>query len=405
MIENPLSFTLKKSAFIIFTVLACILAMAKVSSRQVFITFENQNEVISTLSNVNDVILNEAGIMHKQSDVIKRNDVGNHLTYINIYRPHRVTIRDNGESESLIVAGTVEDALNKAKVGLRENDTVNLPLSSVICEDTVLNINRSFEVSVKSDGNRIFTDVSTGTVSQLLNECDIELGEYDEVNYSLTDLVKKGMKIIVKRVRFKAISEKKSIEYKTTTEYSDEMYEDESVVIQEGSNGEKEIFYLAKYIDGKLSDKKVLARFVRKKPINKIILKGTKFRATPVSSSSSNPISELDPPFEIALDENGRPREYKKLITGSATAYYGGTTTSTGARAIPGRVAVDPREIPYGTKMYIVSTDGRFVYGYSIAADTGGFIYNSNTVVDLRFNTYSECVQFGRRNVEIYILE
>ena len=103
------------------------------------------------------------------------------------------------------------------------------------------------------------------------------------------------------------------------------------------------------------------------------------------------------------LDDNGVPLNYSNVITGSATAYSGDGTTSTGVTPRPGYVAVDPSEIPYGTKLYIVSTDG-IVYGYAIAADTGGFIYNSSTVVDLYYNTESECINFGRRNVKIYVL-
>ena len=56
--------------------------------------------------------------------------------------------------------------------------------------------------------------------------------------------------------------------------------------------------------------------------------------------------------------------------------------------------------------MYIVSADGKYVYGYAVAADTGGFAYNgSGTLVDLRFNTRGECYSFGRRTVNVYILD
>ena len=105
------------------------------------------------------------------------------------------------------------------------------------------------------------------------------------------------------------------------------------------------------------------------------------------------------------MDENNRPVKYKKKIVGKATAYCTGTITSTGRKAQPGVVAVDPREIPYGTKLYIVSSDNQFVYGYAIAGDTGGFIYNSDTVVDLYIRGYSEARRFGRRTVEVYVLE
>ena len=75
--------------------------------------------------------------------------------------------------------------------------------------------------------------------------------------------------------------------------------------------------------------------------------------------------------------------------------------TATGTHVHPGVVAVDPRYIPYGTRMYIVSNDGRYSYGVAVAEDTGV----RGNHVDLYFNTYQECINFGRRACTVYILE
>ena len=108
----------------------------------------------------------------------------------------------------------------------------------------------------------------------------------------------------------------------------------------------------------------------------------------------------------VEVDANGVPLHYTRLIQGHATAYYGGTLTATGTRPMQGTVAVDPREIPYGTRMYITSADGSIVYGLAVAEDTGGFIYWPNgATVDLYMWTYSDCVQWGWRMANIYILD
>ena len=89
-----------------------------------------------------------------------------------------------------------------------------------------------------------------------------------------------------------------------------------------------------------------------------------------------------------------------------ATAYtYTGHNCATGVAPQPGYIAVNPKVIPYGTKMYIRTADGSFIYGYAVAADTGGFVTSHPTGVDLFMSTRSACVSFGVRNVEIYILE
>ncbi|HPZ00803.1 MAG TPA: 3D domain-containing protein, partial [Clostridiales bacterium] len=104
--------------------------------------------------------------------------------------------------------------------------------------------------------------------------------------------------------------------------------------------------------------------------------------------------------------QDGIPTNALKVIKGSSTAYTApsGAKCSTGVTARSGYVAVDPKKIPYGSELYIVSADGKKVYGYAIAADTGGFVHNSNTVVDLYMNSNAQCTQWGRRNVVIYVL-
>lgn len=116
-------------------------------------------------------------------------------------------------------------------------------------------------------------------------------------------------------------------------------------------------------------------------------------------------ISQMQPPSSLTFDENGVPENYLYCIEGKSTAYYGGYMTATGSAVRPGVVAVDPREIPYGTEMWIVSADGRYVYGFARAEDTGGFIYwPKGATVDLYMNTYADCCVWGWRGVKIYVL-
>ena len=89
----------------------------------------------------------------------------------------------------------------------------------------------------------------------------------------------------------------------------------------------------------------------------------------------------------------------------TATAYtagYGGADhyTATGTRVQVGTVAVDRNVIPLGTRMYIVTNDGSVVYGTAVAEDTGV----RGNIVDLYYNTYSQCISFGRRSCTVYVL-
>ena len=76
--------------------------------------------------------------------------------------------------------------------------------------------------------------------------------------------------------------------------------------------------------------------------------------------------------------------------------------TYTGTTVHVGTVAVDPRYIPYGTRMFIIASDGSYVYGVAEAEDCGGDIKGDR--VDLYLPTFDECIQFGRRECTIYFL-
>jgi 3D (Asp-Asp-Asp) domain-containing protein len=126
-----------------------------------------------------------------------------------------------------------------------------------------------------------------------------------------------------------------------------------------------------------------------------------------VGTAANTPVSKLVPPSNFILSSNGTPLTYSKVIHGVATGYspVDGKYCATGKNAQVGYVAVNPNVIPYGTKLYIVSPDGSFVYGYAKAYDTGGFVNNgSGVTVDLYFNTYNETDIFGKRHVDIYVL-
>ncbi|MCD7774883.1 MAG: 3D domain-containing protein [Clostridiales bacterium] len=116
-------------------------------------------------------------------------------------------------------------------------------------------------------------------------------------------------------------------------------------------------------------------------------------------------MSDIPVPDSIRFDENGIPLEYSYKLSGKSTTYNMGTRTATGTYVHPGVVAVDPGIIPYGSKMYIVASDGSgYIYGYASAEDTGGFIYWDNgPIVDLYVSTTSDVYYWGNKPVTIYV--
>jgi len=196
----------------------------------------------------------------------------------------------------------------------------------------------------------------------------------------------------------------------------------EEVVLREGVNGT--IHYVAQiiYENGEEVKRTVLSQQMVAAPQESIILRGVDRSVMEQGFDHvddyiiSNDWYSYEPPTEeeaLEVSEQkfvpGTNLRYDEAVLFEATAYtcnsyeyVGNGITFTGTQARVGAIAVDPKVIPLGTKMYIASADGEYIYGYCVAEDTGGLI--KGNLVDLYYDTHDECIQFGRRDIIIYFL-
>ena len=148
------------------------------------------------------------------------------------------------------------------------------------------------------------------------------------------------------------------------------------------------MIYEEVYHDGKLVSRVVDKEIIREEPVNKIVTKGTGTSYVVSSSNSSQKLS-------ISNSSNSNVKGDKMIV--SATAYSGDSITATGTRPRWGTIAVDPRIIPYGTKVYIPKFNMTFV-----AEDCGGGIKGNR--IDIFMNSSSACYNWGVRSIDIYIV-
>ncbi len=274
-----------------------------------------------------------------------------------------------------------------------------------VFENMNIHIKKAFRINISTDGKNKKVYLAKGTVADALDKAGITLGKNDLVFPSLYTKLDGITKIRIVRVKYDIKSEIQDIPYETETIEDNNMYVGESKIVKEGVNGKKYAFYTEKYVDGKLEETVFSREKVIEKPVNEVKKVGTKQRVTLSAFKNTDaPISDLKVPADLKLDKNGIPVDYKYCISGKATAYTGDTSTSTGRKPMPGHIAVNPKEIPYGTELYVVSADGNYVYGYCIAADTGGFVKMGNTDIDLYMDNRDMCYDWGNRNVKIYVL-
>lgn len=359
--------------------------------------------------------LEDSGIEISENDFLDLSDFNSgDESYIKIYRGVKVFFTDmSGSTVSLICAGTVKSLLDKLGTTLSENQFTNYPLDTVLEEGMSVAITKSYTVTVIADGKSQTVKTKPGIVKDAVDAMGISLSENDETEPSLYSELYDNITISVNRVDYTTRTALEPVPFTIKSELSEDMYSGQTKVKQAGVNGEKNVTYRDKLVNGQVVSSTVYGSQITKAATPQINLVGNKkrsFSAAPSSVKAKGaPISELTPPADLTLDENGRPTKYSRVITGTASAYSErpGSSTASGRKVKVGYVAVNPKQIPYGTRLYIVANNGT-VYGYAIAADTGGFVKWTGSrarVVDLFFNTNAECKAWGLRDVSIYVLD
>lgn len=297
-------------------------------------------------------------------------------------RRNDVTVYVDGQKTENFV--TLESDSNKwieiSGVEVFDGDVIEV-------KDTDVYITRAYYATVQADGIKITLKTTPCTVAQLLEKTKISVGENDIVNFSLEDTVTADSVITVSRVLSDTVVETEAIEYETIKKKTDDLYEGETKVETEGENGKKEYTYSVTYTDGVETERTLIKEETVKEPVDKVVLVGTKVKSSFIKTSST-------------------PSSYKAVYSMRASAYTygedGGNYTATGEKCRRGIVAVDPSVIPLGTKLYIESADGKYIYGEAVAGDTGGSIKGMK--IDVFVESKSECYSFGRRDVNVYIL-
>lgn len=236
---------------------------------------------------------------------------------------------------------------------------------------------------------------SCKTVKELLSDLKIKVDDDDIVIPDLDTELKSEGKISIIKVDVKVIEKEVEAPFKTIKKKNKELTHKQSRILVQGVNGKNKVKCKEYYAGDKLIKEEVIHVETIVKPIDQIFEEGTK----DVFTNDRGDFTARKAIKMVATAYEAGPRS-----TGKRPGDKGYGITASGARAKRGTVAVDPRVIPLGTKLYIKSlTPGVPDYGFAIAQDTGGAIKGNK--IDLFMDTVWECLQFGRRPVMVYILQ
>lgn len=289
--------------------------------------------------------------------------------------------------------------LGQAGLELSEYDTYT---TESVEGAEAITIRRAQNITIEYHGQTTTATSYGETVGELLSRLNLDVSGEDVVSHGMEEPTRNDMVIRVSQV----VTVRET--YTVTVPHEVSYCSDASVpvgveeVLIEGVDGELLCTADVSYVNGEEVNREVLSESVTRAPVTEIIGQGAAEEPETASPEDMPVISD----GYITLP-TGEVLTYTGTATIRATAYTHTDAgcdfiTATGTTVHRGTVAVDPRYIPYGTRMFIVSNDGAYVYGISVAEDCGGDIKGDR--MDLYFPTYEECIQFGRRVCTIYFL-
>lgn len=285
------------------------------------------------------------------------------------------------------LSANVAGALREKKIPLNVGDVVRPALTTNLRGNTKIEVIRAFPVTIVSLGKTTRVNTVSQSVGDLLRQACIKVNPEDKVVPGLDAAVSPHQKIRIIQVTNTIITRKVIVQ--PATEYRKDKNLERGVqkMFRIGAAGLSERRIKVIYEDGREIRHEVVSEKIIKRMVSSIVLVGIK------------------PVIRTLYTSRGSFR-YIEVKTMKATAYYPGPEscgkyavygeTYTGKKAGFGYVAVDPKVIKLGTRLYIEG------YGKAEAADIGSAIKGNR--IDLCYETFREAAMYGVKKIKVYIL-
>lgn len=284
--------------------------------------------------------------------------------------------------------------LDEAGLRLSEVDTY---VTETVDGMAGIKVRRGMKIYIDSCGEKLQVVSYGETVQELVDRLGIPVLEQSIVSVAMDEQTFDGMEIVIRTTVVSNDSYSVAIPFETVYQQTDLLDAGVEVILTAGVDGQKLCTAEVTYVDGQETSRVVLTEEVISEPVKQVVAVGTGKGA-----SSNEPIIGDG----VIITGSGDVLTFTHRETFRATAYcrtdIGGEWTSTGTVTRVGAIAVDPSVIPYGTRMFIRTQDGAYIYGVATAEDCGGAIKGRR--LDLFYETNAECIRFGIRDCDVYFL-
>ncbi|WP_071396747.1 G5 and 3D domain-containing protein [Bacillus tuaregi] len=357
------------------------------TKKSVTLSLEGKEKVMKTHAATVQELLEEADISLQSKDYLlpaKDTGITDNLKVVWKSAKQVKLLTVNEEKTFWTTAITVDEFLAEQNIEINEFDHVKPKSDAALKTGMNVVVNKAFPLTF-NDGGVVKEVWSTSTtVADFLKQQGITLTELDRVEPGLENTVSENGIVNVIRVEKVTDVVEEPLSFAVVTQKDENLDKGSEKVLTPGQEGLVSREYEVTKENGQEVSRVVLNETVLKDKVDQVVAVGAK-EITALASRGS---------------ESGREMYVTATAyTASCSGCSGITATGVNLHANPGAkvIAVDPRVIPLGSKVYVEG------YGYAVAADTGGAIKGNK--IDVFISSKQAAYQWGRKTVKIKVLD
>ena len=332
-----------------------------------------------------------------------------------------------GDTEKVMSGRIFENVGNVLKdngIEVTDDYTVNVDTNTALFAVDSIEVKAKATGNLLVDGESIAYQTDAETVGDLLDENNIQLGELDRVEPGKATALKDISQVKVIRVQVSELPSRQAIAYTTEKKDNPELEVGKTKVVQVGVDGASSRVERVLYENGVEVKREVVSEEIVKQPVKEIIEVGTKEAAVVTTPAVETPVTETPavttpaattpavetpavtetPAAQTAVAQTPAAETTTTVPEGAVqtilncTAYTAtGNATASGVMPTSNHTVAGWSGLPFGTKIYIPAMGITYT-----VEDRGGAI--TEGIIDIYMDTYDQCIQFGRQNLEAYII-
>lgn len=369
------------AGFIVAVGLAAGILIYEETKKTVSLTLNGKQTVIRTHADTIHELMGEQRVLIHSKDYLfprAETPVTDGLKVVWRQAKQVEIVRDDEKKTVWTTAGTVSGFLKEQNITYNGHDQITPKPERALKNRMKVHVKKAVSLTLIDGRNKTKVWSTSTTVADLLNQQGIKLDQLDRVEPSLAKNIKEND--IVKVIRVEKVTDvvNEPIPFAVKRKKDIHLKDGVKKTLRKGIKGMYAKHFVVILENGKEVSRKLIRKQKVREKRDKIIAVG------------SSDVSRTGSGKEFIVKATA--------YTASCGGCSGNTATGLNLHANPNAkvIAVDPRVIPLGSKVYV---DG---YGYAVAADTGGAIKGYK--IDVFLSSTAEAFRWGQRRVKVKIL-